>query len=158
MTNNKDIERDQDRIDNTGEVFTPKWMVDKMLDDLPKEIWSDPDKIFLEPSCGDGNFLIEILHRLMNGLKDIIPDEYERKKHIVENQIYAIDLMTDNVNAVIKRLDISKFNHNIICNDALIFDFSEENMFEIDYYDLISNKKQNKNNQNMKINNDMFEF
>ena len=54
------IHRSKERIKQTGEVFTPLELVDEMLSKLPEEVWA-PDKTFLEPSCGDGNFLVRIV-------------------------------------------------------------------------------------------------
>ena len=46
-----------------GEVFTPPYLVQKMLDLVPPETWQDPSKTFLEPSCGNGNFVVAIIQR-----------------------------------------------------------------------------------------------
>lgn len=119
-----EIYRSKDRIDASGEVFTPKALVDEMLDALPSDIWSNPTKTILEPSCGDGNFLVEILARFMDGLKDVIPDEKARHRHIIENQIYGVDFMPDNVEATIDRLNARGLNHNLVWANSLTWDFS----------------------------------
>lgn len=54
------VHRSKERIKQTGEVFTPLELVDEMLSKLPEEVWA-PGKTFLEPSCGDGNFLVRIV-------------------------------------------------------------------------------------------------
>ena len=118
------IQRTKERIKQTGEIFTPPELVEQMLDQLPAEAWTDPTKTFLEPACGDGNFLIAMLNRLMVGLADAIPDETERHKHIIENQLFGVDLMPDNVAATIERLNAGNLKHNIVCADALSYDFS----------------------------------
>ena len=61
------------RISDFGEVYTPKWIVNKMINLLPEEIWNEPDlyKTFLEPSCGTGNFLVEVLERKLKTLTEI---------------------------------------------------------------------------------------
>lgn len=115
--------KSKERIDSTGEVFTPRKLVEDMLDGFPPEIWCDPSKTFLEPSCGDGNFLVVILERLMLGLSNVIPDPTERHKHIVENQIFAVDYMPDNVEATIDRLNARNLNHNIVWANSLNYDF-----------------------------------
>ena len=62
------IERDDKRIQATAEHFTPTELVQKMLDSLPKELFIDPTKTFIDPACGDGQFLGEVLIRkLENG-------------------------------------------------------------------------------------------
>ena len=58
------IERDYLRVKATGEVFTPLDVITKKLNDLENHdplLFKDPSKTFLEPSCGDGNFLSEVL-------------------------------------------------------------------------------------------------
>lgn len=88
----------------TGEVFTDSYIVDYMLDMVKPEDWRNPDITMLEPSCGDGNFVVAMISKFMNGLQDVIPDDEERFKHIIENQVYAIDIMLDNVLATRKRI------------------------------------------------------
>lgn len=57
------IERDKLRIKSTGEVFTPTPLVQEILDQLQQDLFSDSSKTFLDNSCGDGQFLGEILIR-----------------------------------------------------------------------------------------------
>jgi site-specific DNA-methyltransferase (adenine-specific) len=75
---------------SNDEVFTPPEIANKMLDLLPKELWSDPNATFLDPACKSGVFLREIAKRLIEGLKDKIPDLQTRIDHIFHNQLYAI--------------------------------------------------------------------
>ena len=79
-------------INNVGndEVFTPRKVVDMMLDSLPKEIWHNPDYRWLNPASKTGIFEREIAIRLDEGLKDIIPDTETRRKHILQNMIFSI--------------------------------------------------------------------
>jgi hypothetical protein len=61
--------KSSERVRDLGEVFTPRQIVDDMLDLLPKEMWAvDPSPTFLEPACGDGNFLVAILERKLNAV------------------------------------------------------------------------------------------
>ena len=75
---------------SNDEVFTPPEVANAMLDLLPKKIFSDPDAKFLDPACKSGVFLREIAKRLIEGLKDKIPDLQERVNHIFTKQLYAI--------------------------------------------------------------------
>ncbi len=78
---------------SNDEVFTPPWLVNKMLDMLEENspgIFSEPSKTFLDPACKTGIFLREIARRLFEGLKETIPDPEERRRHILEHQIYGI--------------------------------------------------------------------
>jgi 2-polyprenyl-3-methyl-5-hydroxy-6-metoxy-1,4-benzoquinol methylase len=75
------------RVKDLGEVFTPPFLVDDMLNALPPDAW-EPGKTFLEPSCGNGNFLVEVARRKV--LAGASPMDALRT-------IYAIDIMEDNV-------------------------------------------------------------
>lgn len=75
---------------SNDEVFTPPAVVNKMLDLLPTELWSNPDAKFLDPVSKTGVFLREIAKRLMAGLEEQIPDVQERANHIFGTQLYGI--------------------------------------------------------------------
>ena len=89
------VERDRLRVKATGEVFTPTPLVQEILDRLPSEQFTDPSKTFLDPSCGDGQFLGEVLIRKMeNG------STFEQAL----STTYGVDLMIDNVDLCRERL------------------------------------------------------
>ena len=75
---------------SNDEVFTPPAVVNKMLDMLPSELWSDSKATFLDPVSKTGVFLREIAKRLMVGLAEEITDEQERANHIFTKQLYGI--------------------------------------------------------------------
>lgn len=75
---------------SNDEVFTSPELANKMLDLLPKELWHDKNAKFLDPFTKSGVFLREIAKRLLEGLKDEIPDLQERIDHIMHNQLYGI--------------------------------------------------------------------
>lgn len=79
-------------ITNVGndEVFTPRKTVDMILDSLPSEVWHNPNYKWLNPSTKNGIFEREIAIRLDKGLEKIFPDIEQRRKHILQNMIYAI--------------------------------------------------------------------
>lgn len=79
-------------ITNVGndEVFTPRKTCEMILDSLPEEVWHNPNYKWLNPASKNGIFEREIAIRLDRGLKNIIPDEETRRKHILQNMIYAI--------------------------------------------------------------------
>jgi type I restriction-modification system DNA methylase subunit len=115
------VERDRSRVKATGEVFTPTELVREMLEQIPIDQFQDPAKTFLDPSCGDGQFLGEVLIRKMqNG------STFEQAL----STIYGVDLMQDNVNECRKRLlcgrtDLAHIvERNIVCHDALTYDYS----------------------------------
>lgn len=78
-------------ITNVGndEVFTPRTTVDMMLDSLPEEVWHNSNYKWLNPASKNGIFEREIAIRLDKGLEDVIKDKEERRKHILQNMIFA---------------------------------------------------------------------
>jgi type I restriction-modification system DNA methylase subunit len=115
------IERDKLRVKSTGEVFTPTPLVQTLLNDLPTNVFSDHNKTFLDPSCGDGQFLGEVLIRKMeNGAT------FEQAL----STVYGVDLMEDNVDLCRERLLCGQehlrhiVERNIVCHDALTYDYS----------------------------------
>ena len=88
-----------------GEVFTPMSLVFEMLDNLDKHyikehgrsIFTDPSFKWFDPASGMGNFPVAVYLKLMEGLKTQIPNNEERKKHIIENMLYMSELNKKNV-------------------------------------------------------------
>jgi len=115
------VERDQLRIKSTSEVFTPTPLVRYALDQLDPSLFQDPTKTFIDPGCGDGQFLGEVLIRkLENG-------------HTFEqalSTIYGVDLMQDNVDLCRERLLCGRedlrpiVERNIVCADALEYNYT----------------------------------
>ncbi len=75
---------------SSDEVFTPPQLVNRILDLLPQELWSDKTATFLDPGCKSGVFLREIAKRLDKGLEAQIPDRLQRMNHIFKNQLYGL--------------------------------------------------------------------
>lgn len=76
-----------------GEVFTPNKLINDMLDKLPKEVWRDPNKKWLDPATGFGNFPMVVYERLMEGLADH-PDYKDlaiRSEHIITQMLYMVE-------------------------------------------------------------------
>ena len=80
-----------------GEVMTPLTLVNEMLDKLPNEVWSNPNLKWLDPCNGVGTFPSVVVKRLMDGLKEIIIDDCERYRHIIEHMIYVCELQPKNM-------------------------------------------------------------
>ena len=76
-----------ERVKASGEVFTPRHLVRDMLDRVDTSSWFDPNKRWLEPSAGDGNFLVEIKHRLLL---------VHKEEYILENMLFSVELIDDN--------------------------------------------------------------
>lgn len=120
------IDRDKLRIKQTAEVFTPRELVIEMIDKLEEHnpiLFTDPSKTFIDNSCGDGEFLGEIVIRKM-----------ERSGCSLEEALsttYGVDLMEDNIEECKKRLmgpnpsdELRKIvDKNIVCHDGLTYDY-----------------------------------
>ncbi len=94
------------RVVEHGEVFTSEREVNAMLD-LVKQETERIDSRFLEPACGTGNFLVEILRRKLAVVESRYKKnqlEYERYAVIAISSIYGVDLLQDNVEEARKRL------------------------------------------------------
>ena len=102
--------------DKYGEVFTSPILINKMLDLFPKNVWTNQNLSWLDPSVGVGFFMIFVYMRLMNGLKKWQPNQKKRSKHIIENMLYMVELNKNNC-AVCKRIFGDKLK--IICGDFL---------------------------------------
>jgi hypothetical protein len=91
--------KSKQRVAEHGEVFTPTWMVDAMLD-LVKDETERIDSRFLEPACGSGNFLVQILRRKLAGVElKYRNSDFERRHYalLALMCIYGIELLTDNI-------------------------------------------------------------
>ena len=120
------VERDKLRIKQTAEIFTPTPLVQEMLDKLEEQdptLFSDSTKTFLDNSCGDCQFLSEVVIRKM-----------EKSGCSLEEALsttYGVEFMEDNVNECKKRLAGPEptdeiweiLNKNIVHHDALTYDY-----------------------------------
>jgi hypothetical protein len=87
------------RVADHGEVFTPAWMVNAMLD-LVKGETERIDSRFLEPACGSGNFLVEVLRRKLAAVElKYGTSDFERRQYalLALMCIYGIELLSDNI-------------------------------------------------------------
>jgi hypothetical protein len=115
-----------------GEVFTPLSLVNEMLDNLDeayinehgKSIFTEVDFKWFDPAVGIGNFPIIVYQRLMKGLN--ITDEEEKRRHILENMIYAAELTSKNVFIYNKIFCSDKYKLNIYEGDTLTMDVKND--------------------------------
>jgi len=87
------------RVADHGEVFTPQWLVEKMLD-LVKGETERIDSRFLEPACGSGNFLVPVLQRKLAAVEiKFGKTEFERRQYslLAVMCAYGIELLADNI-------------------------------------------------------------
>lgn len=121
----------QQRKHQTAEEFTPPALVNEMLDKLPKEVWEDSTKTFIDPAAGEGAFLIEILKRKL---------DLNHPPLQAISTLFAVELMQDNTEEMKSRLlNILKekttltplgleeaqriIDHNLVCSDAFKWDY-----------------------------------
>jgi len=109
------IERSDERIKVTQEVFTPMELVEYMIDDIDVELLKDPESTFIDNSAGCGNFLVGMKKRLM---------QYHSEEHILENMLYAVEMMEDNHKELCNRLGVDVTHPHYVCHDALTYDYS----------------------------------
>jgi len=118
------VDREYLRVKATGEIFTPTATVRHIhayLEALKPDIFTNPNKTFIDNSCGDGQFLGEVLIRkIENGI------DFETAL----STIYGVEMQSDNVVLCRERLlcgrdDLQHIvERNIVCHDALIYDYS----------------------------------
>lgn len=125
------IIKSKQRVKDFAEVFTPSHIVKDMCDLIPDSVWDNIGSTFLEPACGNGNFLVEIYERKLKLCKD------ERDGLKALASIVGIDIQADNCDEARKRLMIQFceafpnasevaillaagiLQNNIICGDSL---------------------------------------
>ena len=102
----KNIIKSKDRVQKHGEVFTPSWMVQKMLDTPGiREKTEDIYATFLEPSAGDGNFLEAILERKLSAVtRNYDKKNWKTKSLFVLSSIYGIEYLEDNLEVARSRM------------------------------------------------------
>lgn len=120
------------RVSDHGEVFTNEREVNAMLD-LVKQETERIDSRFLEPACGNGNFLAEVLRRKLEVVKNRYGKsqlEFERYAIIAVSSIYGVDILEDNAQE---------------CRDRLY------NIFDSDYTNLYKEKCKNECKQSVQF-------
>ena len=91
--------RSRARVADHGEVFTPEWLVEAMLD-LVKDESTRIDSRFLEPACGSGNFLVKVLQRKLAAVEiKYGKSDFERRHYALLAMmcVYGIELLADNI-------------------------------------------------------------
>ena len=110
-----EIERSDDRIDITGEVFTPIELCNSMIDEISEENLKNPNSVFLDSTAGNGNFLVALKTKLL---------QYHSEDHVLNHMLYAVELMEDNHKEMCERLGVDITHPHYICHDALTYDYS----------------------------------
>ena len=110
--------KSKERVADHGEVFTAEREVNAMLD-LVKQETERIESRFLEPACGTGNFLVEILRRKLDAVKKKYKSnkhDYEKYSFLAVSSVYGVDLLDDNVKECQNRLyNIWHKEYHAIC-------------------------------------------
>ena len=110
-----EIQRTDERIDLTGEVFTPLELCNVMIDEIPEENLKNPNSKFVDPTAGNGNFLVALKAKLLN---------YHTEEHILNKMLYAIELMKDNHKELCDRIGVPVDHPHYVCDDALEYHYA----------------------------------
>ena len=109
------IERSDERIAETQEVFTQAELCESMVSEIGEELLKDPSSTFLDNSAGCGNFIVALINKL---------SEYHDRQHVIDNMVYAVELMEDNHKEMCERVGIPLDHPHYVCHDALTYDYS----------------------------------
>ena len=109
------IERSDERIAETQEVFTPMQLCHETVNEIPEEILCNSDSTFLDNSAGSGNFVVALIDKL---------SEYHDREHVINQMVYSVELMPDNHREMCERVGISTDHPHYVCHDALTYDYS----------------------------------
>ena len=112
------VNRSDERIKDTGEVFTPMELVLQMIAEIPDTIMKDKEKTFMDNSCGSGNFLV--------GLYTVLTKQYKHTHSEAIHRLYGIDIMPDNIEETCKRLNVTHPHPHFVVGDGLVNHFVEE--------------------------------
>ena len=114
--------KSRERVTEHGEVFTNEREVNAMLDMVQSECERIESR-FLEPACGDGNFLAEVLRRKLAQVKKRYGKsaaDYERNAFVAVSSLYGVDILMDNAEACRKRLfEIFSAEYAKVCKNQL---------------------------------------
>ena len=125
------LEPKQREKEDYGEAFTPMKYVFELLDKLDRHytktvgrsIFSEPNLKWFDPAAGMGNFPVAVYLKLMDGLTQHIPNDEERKKHIIENMLFMSEINKKNVFVCHQIFNINnKYKLNIYQGDTLTLD------------------------------------
>lgn len=80
-----------------GEVNTPEFLIQDMLEKIPKNVWKDPSKKWLDPATGIGSFQMLVYERLLKGLVTWEPNLVKRHNHIIQNMLFMCEINDKNL-------------------------------------------------------------
>ena len=135
----------QKEKEENGEVYTPMSIVFELLDNFDKHyinvhgrsVFTEKNFKWFDPAAGMGNFPVAIYLRLMEGLKIQIPNDDERKKHILENMLYMSEINKKNVFIIHQIFNINnQYKLNLYEGDTLELDITDKWGIEPNGFDI----------------------
>lgn len=108
------VDRSDERISETGEVFTPPDLINELIESMDESLFANPNSKFLDNSAGNGNFIVELKKKLC---------KYHDEEHVINNMLYAVELMEDNHHELCKRMGIPTTHPHYVCYDALEYHY-----------------------------------
>ncbi len=113
---------DTDTKKKTGSIFTPLYIVEKMMAKIPDEEWSNPTKTFCDPTCGVGNIIIPMLdNRVKHGIDPTI----------ALKTMYGNELLKDSYDILMENLQEWADEHNVSDTSW------KENFYNMDFFEWI---------------------
>lgn len=119
------IERTDERIKETQEVFTPVELCEEMISEISEELLRDSASKFIDNSAGNGNFIIALIDKL---------SQYHDRQYVIDNMVYAVELMEDNHQEMCNRIGITTQHPHYVCHDALTYDYSFGNPVGVEQF------------------------
>ena len=125
-----EIQRSDERIELTAEIFTPLELCEKLIDEnIPEDLLKNPNSTFIDQSAGNGNFLVALQKKL---------SKYHSIQHINDHMLYAVELMKDNHTEMCNRLGVSTDHHHFVCANALEYHYEFDgspSKITLDYFE-----------------------
>ena len=110
------IERNNARIDATGEVFTPIELCERMVLDIPEDILKKKEATFIDNSAGCGNFIMALIK--------ILTEKYGfSREYVIDHKIYAVEFMEDNHKELCDNIGVPYDHKHYVCADALNYHY-----------------------------------
>ena len=118
-----------------AEISTPYELRQEMINKIPEDFWKTPKKVF-EPCCGKCGFLLDIIDKFMEGLKDLIEDENERYKLIIEECLYYSDINPTNI--FISKILLDPYNeYKLNYNEGNTLKLNIKEKWDIEGFDAV---------------------
>ena len=108
---------------NFGAVWTPPEIISRMMSMASNEVWADPTKTCLDPTCGTGNIVVSmLLNKLYHGVS---PEMAVKNVYGIELQKKNVEICRDRICAIVGEKYRKIVEHNIVCSDLFLWNIEE---------------------------------